>query len=106
LAKENLSVCGKLMQGNGSKAKYIRAKMINHLTHSLHIFNVEDRTVFFTAVSMMDRYFNNEKSKLEENNFTMTAAVCLFMASKYLEIEAMVLGDCSEVFLLLPVSIS
>jgi hypothetical protein len=29
----------------------------------------------------------------------MTASVSLFMASKYLEVEAMVLGDCSEVLL-------
>jgi Cyclin, N-terminal domain len=59
LEKEDLSVCESLMQGRLGKAKYMRAKVINYLTHSLHIFNVEDRTVFFTAVSMMDRYFNN-----------------------------------------------
>ena len=63
----------------------LRARMVDWMIEVLTNFRCDDQT-FFTAVSIMDRYFHAKDSVMEVSDLHLVGVTCMYMASKYEDI--------------------
>ena len=58
--------------------------------------NIEDKSVIFQAVNLLDRYYEMQLLSLPKKDFQLTAVTCLFTASKNLEVEPLDMNTISK----------
>ena len=56
--------------------------------------SIEDRTVIYQAINLMDRYYEVIQHSLPQKDLQLTAVTALFIASKNLEVEPLDLKTC------------
>lgn len=57
--------------------------------------NIEDKTVLFQAINLMDRYYDSVSDSLPAKDLQLTAVTSLFIASKNLEVDPLDLKTCA-----------
>ena len=57
-------------------------------------FNMEDKTVLFQAINLMDRFYTNSSEQHPCKDLQLTAVSALFLASKNLEVDPLDLSTC------------
>lgn len=63
-----------------------RKQMIAWMVEVMEVFKCPNET-FFLAVSIMDRYFFHSKRSLKLEDLHISGVICMFIASKYSEVE-------------------
>lgn len=56
--------------------------------------NVDDKTVLFQAINLMDRFYDQSKETHAAKDLQLTAVTALFLASKNLEVDPLDLSTC------------
>ena len=56
--------------------------------------NIEDRTVIYQAINLMDRYYEVLPHSMPQKDLQLTAVTALFIASKNLEVEPLDMKAC------------
>ena len=83
-----------------SRQKYIprqlRAQIIDWLFEVGSKMNIEDRTVIYQAINLMDRYYEALPHSQPSNDLQLTAVTSLFIASKNLEVDPLDLKTCTR----------
>ena len=60
--------------------------MVDWMVEVTSVFKCTERT-FFLAVAIMDSYYGKRKEALPEEDLHLTGVTCMFLASKYEDIE-------------------
>lgn len=60
--------------------------MVDWMLEVLHVLNQSD-FVFLRSVSLLDQYFKRTKKVIDVTDLHLNGMVCMFIASKYEEIE-------------------
>ena len=60
--EEQYSQCPNILKGQVHITKFLRAYLIDWLAHANYCLDIEDRSVYFLAVSLMDRFYDNQDS--------------------------------------------
>ena len=74
----------------------LRASVIDWLFEVGKKLKIEDNNVIFQAVSIMDRFYNNEEISLPTKDLQLTAVASFFIASKNLEVQPVDLKTCMQ----------
>ena len=56
--------------------------------------NINDRTVVYQAINLMDQYYEKCDDKKTDKDLQLTAVTALFMATKNLEVEPLDMRTC------------
>ena len=70
--------------------------MIDWLFEVCKKLKVQDKTVLYQAVSLMDRFYEASDEDFPTKDLQLTAVTCLFIASKNLEVEPLDLQTCTK----------
>ena len=85
------------------KMRKTRAHIIDTLFKSAAMVKMEDKSIIYQAVSMMDRYLEYSSKTFNSLNFTpectLIAFTSMFVASKNSEVEPLGIRDIKNVFL-------
>jgi hypothetical protein len=73
--------------------RYLRAHLIDWLTHVCDVLPKEDFTLPFIATNMTDRFFMLTNKTIRPEDMQLTGLTALFMVSKYLEITPLFLDQ-------------
>lgn len=84
------------MQCQVSITRHLRASVIDWLFEVSTKLNIEDKSVVFHAVSLMDRFYNDQVVSLPSKDLQLTAVTSLFIASKNLEVDPLSLSTCAK----------
>lgn len=74
--------------------RYLRAAIIDWIFEATSKLNIEDKSVIFQTVSLMDRYYISQRKTQPKEELQLVAVSCLFMASKNMEVEPIDLKTC------------
>lgn len=74
--------------------RQLRAAVIDWLFEVGTKMNIEDKTVLFEAINLMDRFYDQTKELLPAKDLQLTAVTALFLASKNLEVDPLDLTTC------------
>ncbi|TNV81199.1 hypothetical protein FGO68_gene5972 [Halteria grandinella] len=75
-----------ILDAHPSITRFLRAHLIDWLTHACEVLPKEDCTLPFIATGMMDRFYKASKVAQPESEIQLTGLTGLFIASKYFEI--------------------
>mmetsp|Transcript_31345 Transcript_31345/g.5647 ORF Transcript_31345/g.5647 Transcript_31345/m.5647 type:complete len:84 (-) Transcript_31345:212-463(-) len=71
---------------NHNITEELRAKMIDWMVEVLKACDCSDST-FFLSVKLMELYFSKETIPIQINDIHLIGVVCMFIASKYHDIQ-------------------
>ena len=74
--------------------RHLRASVIDWLFEVAMKLSIEDKSVVFQAVNLMDRYYNQLTESPQTRDLQLTAVTALFIASKNLEVDPLDLQTC------------
>ncbi len=76
--------------------RHLRASVIDWLFEVSAKLQIEDKTVVFQAINLMDRYYEKSESDHPVKDLQLTAVTALFIASKNLEVDPLDLQTCCK----------
>jgi hypothetical protein len=76
-----------LLSNQAHITREYRASLIDWLFEVGTKLRIEDRSVIFQAVSLMDRYCDSQVGNMPQNDLQLTGVTALFIASKNLEVD-------------------
>lgn len=85
------------MENQKEISKHLRASVIDWLFEIGTKLNIEDKSVLFQAINLMDRFYDRVEISLPTKDLQLTAVTSLFVASKNLEVEPIELSTCSKI---------
>jgi hypothetical protein len=94
LASEYKQQFNALMTSQPDITRQLRAAVIDWLFEVGTKLNIEDKTVLFEAINLMDRFYDQTKELLPAKDLQLTAVTALFLASKNLEVDPLDLTTC------------
>lgn len=74
--------------------RQLRAAVVDWLFEVGSKLEIEDKTVLFEAVNLMDRFYDLTNEVLPSKDLQLTAVTSLFLASKNLEVDPLDLNTC------------
>jgi hypothetical protein len=83
---ESHSMQDGILDAHPNITRFLRAHLIDWLTHACEVLPKDDCTLPFIATSMMDRFYKATKVPQPESEIQLTGLTGLFIASKYFEI--------------------
>ena len=76
--------------------RQLRASLVDWLFEVSQKMLIEDRTVIYQAINLMDRYYEVIQFSAPQKDLQLTAVTSLFIASKNLEVEPLDLKTCCK----------
>lgn len=76
--------------------RQLRASVIDWIFEVGSKMNIEDKSVLFQAISLMDRYYKVQTESLPAKDLQLTAVTSLFIASKNIEVDPLDLDTCQK----------
>lgn len=95
-AEEHLSVCEHLMDSQTNMNNYQRANSIEWLCMASKLLGITDRSVFYMAVGMMDRFYDKLTEPKQFADLHLTTVTSFFLSSKYHMVEPITMWDCTR----------
>lgn len=74
--------------------RHLRASVIDWLFEVGTKLGIDDKSVIFQSINIMDRFYESQTVNLPQNDLQLTAVTALFMASKNLEVDPLDLKTC------------
>ena len=74
----------------------LRAAVVDWLFEVGSKLRIDDKYVIFQAVSLMDRFYEQQSESMPANDLQLTAVTALFISSKNLEVEPLRLQTCVQ----------
>ena len=71
-------------------------KIIDWLLEVVQKFKINDRSILFQTIELMDGYYQRCQRQLESWDLQLTAVTCFFIASKNIMIEPITLQNAVE----------
>ena len=94
LATEYKSQFASLMSNQVHITRHLRASVIDWLFEVAMKLTIEDKSVVFQAINLMDRFYNKQTESMSTKDLQLTAVTALFIASKNLEVDPLDLQTC------------
>jgi hypothetical protein len=74
--------------------RHLRASVIDWLFEVGTKLGIDDKSVIFQCVNLMDRFYESQITQLPQSDLQLTAVTALFVASKNLEVDPLDLKTC------------
>lgn len=74
--------------------RHLRASVIDWLFEVGTKLGIDDKSVIFQSINLMDRFYESQTVVLPQNDLQLTAVTALFVASKNLEVDPLDLKTC------------
>jgi hypothetical protein len=75
------------MQNQQHITRHLRASVVDWLFEVATKLNIEDKSVIFQAINLMDRFYDQQTDSLPAKDLQLTAVTALFISSKNLEVD-------------------
>lgn len=85
-----------MLQHQDVITRQLRASVIDWLFEVGTKMGIEDKSVIFQAISLMDRYYKHQKESMPAKDLQLTAVTSLFIASKNIEVDPLDLDTCQK----------
>lgn len=85
-----------LMENQQEISRHLRASIIDWLFEVGTKLNIDDKSVIFQAINLMDRYYDRQETSMPYKDLQLTAVTSLFISSKNLEVEPLDLSTCCK----------
>ncbi len=76
--------------------RHLRASVIDWLFEVGTKLNIEDKSVIFQAINLMDRFYESQTVNLPQSDLQLTAVTALLVASKNLMVDPLDLKTCCQ----------
>ena len=83
-----------LLSNQEQITRSLRASVIDWLFEVGTKLNLDDKSILFQAISLMDRFYDYQAVSLPTKDLQLTAVTSLFIASKNLQVEPLDLRTC------------